>query len=251
VCRLLGYVAPSPKTLRQVLGGGYADFVQLAAERHGDGWGVAWPDGDGVAVRKEPRSAAEAAAFADTAETLATGAALVHLRWATLDLGVSLVNTHPFGDGQLAFAHNGSISEMPTLEALIGNSHARPAGDTDSERYWLTVQAAVERTGDPVRGLADAVLTLDRTCQFSSLNCLLLTPTELIAACWWRPEQRSPEVGPDYYDLAYHQEDTATVVASSGWHDAGWTPLPNGALLVLGRDGGQPRVEQVRSLAAA
>lgn len=252
MCRLLGFAATSPMTLRAVLDGRYEDFLRLASERHGDGWGVAWPDGDGVAIRKEPLSAADAAGFAEVAGTLATPLALVHLRWATLDLGVSLANTHPFGDGRLAFAHNGSISEMPPLEVLTGGAvDARAEGDTDSERYWLAVRAAVERTGDPVQALAETLLTLDRTCDFTSLNCLLLTPTSLVAACWSRPERRSPEVGPDYYDLAYDIRGGATVVASSGWHDSGWVPVPNGSLLVADRSGGTPRLASARSLAAA
>ena len=252
MCRLLGYVSRPPSTLRQVLGAGYDDFVRLASDRHGDGWGVAFPEGDGIAIRKEATSAATSGTFAELAGALEAETALVHLRWATLDLGVSLANTHPFGDGRVAFAHNGSISEMPPLEVLTaGAAGPAPVGDTDSERYWLAVGSAIAREGDDVRGLAAAVLALDRSCRYTSLNCLLLTPTRLVAVCWFDPEWIAPGLGVDYYDLGYTTAAGATVVASSGWHDPGWEPVPNGSLLVADRAGGPPRVEALRDLVAA
>ncbi len=247
MCRFLGFVSQPPTTLRRALGERYGDFVRLAAERHGDGWGIAWPEGEGVAFRKRPRSAADDDGFAQLSDSLVTDAALVHLRWATLDLGVSYSNTHPFGDGRLAFAHNGSITAMPSLDAL-GAGDCQPDGETDSEIFWLVVRAAIARTGDPALGLAEALLALDQTCQFTSLNCLLLSPSSLVAACWHRPQDRPREVGPDYYDLAYQEREGVAVVASSGWHGPGWSPVPNGSLLVADRAGGPPRVEEVREM---
>lgn len=252
MCRLLGYVSRPPSTLKGVLGAGYGDFLRLAADRHGDGWGYARPDGPGVEVRKEARSAAGSETFGELAGSVATDAALVHLRWATLDLGVSLANTHPFGDGRVAFAHNGSITGMPPLEVLTGDPNGpAPAGDTDSERYWLAVRSAIAREGDDVAGLAAAVLTVARNCRYTSLNCMLLTPTRLVAVCWFGPERIAPDLGSDYYDLAHTTTAGATVVASSGWHEPGWDPVPNGSLIVVERSGGPPLVEAVRDLVAA
>jgi predicted glutamine amidotransferase len=250
VCRLLGYVSQSPSTLRGVLGAGYGDFVRLAAERHGDGWGHARSDASGVEIRKEARSAAESETFEELAGTLEADSALVHLRWATLDLGVSLANTHPFGDGRVAFAHNGSITDMPALETLTGDpTGPTPAGDTDSERYWLTVRSAIAREGDDVAGLAAAVIAVERSCHYTSLNCMLLTPTRLVAVCWYGPERIAADLGADYYDLAHTTTGGATVVASSGWHGPGWDPVPNGSLVVVDRFGGRPRIEAVHDLA--
>ncbi|MHB1928503.1 MAG: class II glutamine amidotransferase [Acidimicrobiales bacterium] len=249
MCRLLGYVARPAATLRDALGGDYEAFVGLARDRHGDGWGMAFPAGDGVAVEKEPVGAHDSPAFATAAATRRAEALLVHLRWATMSLPVSAANTHPFGGGRLAFAHNGSIYEMPPLGILTGGSQPLPAGQTDSEQYWLAVQAATERTGNPVRGLAEAVLTVDRTCIYSSLNCLLLTPDILVAVSWFDPDRIAEGLGDDYYDLAFHREGRTTVVASSGWPRPDWTPLPNGSLLVLPRDGSEPRVEDIRAVA--
>jgi hypothetical protein len=43
-------------------------------------------------------------------------AGLVHLRWATGGLPVVPENTHPFTDGDYAFAHNGNIKPIARLE---------------------------------------------------------------------------------------------------------------------------------------
>lgn len=250
MCRLLGFVAQPPTTLRAVLDSEYDAFLQLARDLHGDGWGMAWPSADGVAMAKQPVGAHDSPEYADLAGSRATDALLVHLRWATLDLGVSEANTHPFGDGRMAFAHNGSIYDMPPVEELAGRSSPAPLGDTDSERYWLTVRAASERAGDPVRGLAEAVLAVARVCTYSSLNALLLTPDALLAVCWYEPSRIADGFGEDYYELAYDVRADRTVVASSGWPRPGWEPLPNHSLLVLPRDGGVPRVHQVEEAAA-
>ncbi len=252
MCRLLGFVAHPEATLVEVLGGDYDAFVGLARDRHGDGWGMAWPQDGGVATEKRPVGAHGSTAFASAAATRRTGALLVHLRWATMDLAVSSANTHPWGDGHLAFAHNGSIYEMPPLEVLTGGPPpVAPAGDTDSERYWLAVRAASQRCGDPVRGLAEAVATVARTCTYSSLNCLLLTPEALVAVSWFDPSRIADGLGDDYYDLTFRRSERVTVVASSGWQRPGWTPVPNGSMLVAPRDGGEPRVEDLRSSAGA
>ena len=38
-----------------------------------------------------------------------------------------------------------------------------------------------------------------------------------------------------YFDLAYSVTDSAVVVASSGWPQPGWTPLPSRHVLVTDR----------------
>ena len=57
--------------------------------------------------------------FADWSRATRSDLGLVHLRRATLGLPVRAENTHPFTDGRLAFAHNGSISPPPALDVLL------------------------------------------------------------------------------------------------------------------------------------
>src|SRR5918995_506919 len=116
MCRLLGTVSTTPVTLDDVLGDERGEFLALAAV-HGDGWGHAWGAPGGLEVRKSPDSALSSEEFAELAATQPAEAALTHLRWATLGLAVGPVNTHPFTDGRVAFAHNGSVKPPAALDA--------------------------------------------------------------------------------------------------------------------------------------
>ena len=72
-----------------------------------------------------------------------------------------------------------------------------------------------------------------RTKDFTSLNCLLMTPDTLFAASRFNPGAEDDE-GEDYFHLRYRVTDDAVVVASSGW-GSGWQVLENGTLLMVDR----------------
>jgi predicted glutamine amidotransferase len=221
--------------LTDLLGpGDLADFTELSA-KHGDGWGVARSTRRGVRVRKRPDSARTSAEFARWAGRRRADLGLAHLRWATLGLGVGPDNTHPFTDGRVAFAHNGSIRPPAALDALLSDrSQRRRQGTTDSERYFLAVAQRLRDGAAPeeaLRGCADEIAA---TAGFTSLNCLLLTPETLYALCRYDPAGRWEDDDPSYYDLRYRVSSDAVVVASSGW-GSDWRELANGDLLVVRR----------------
>ncbi|GAA4560901.1 class II glutamine amidotransferase [Planotetraspora kaengkrachanensis] len=247
MCRLLGYVTRTPTTLAQLLGEAELhEFTELSC-KHGDGWGFAWATADGVEVRKSPDAARESQAFARHAHEHTTDLGLVHLRWATLGLSVVQENTHPFTDGTIAFAHNGSIRPPSSLDALIpADLQARRLGTTDSERYFLATLAGAE-DADPAEALADTVDRIAYSLQFSGLNALIATPEQLIAVCRYDPVAQAMEDEPDYYQLRYRVTREGVVISSSGW-GAGWRSLENGELLTVQR--GTLDVS-VRSLAEA
>jgi predicted glutamine amidotransferase len=234
MCRLLGWATRVPTTLSELLGGDLADFAALSA-KHGDGWGIARGTRRGVAVRKKPDAARTSLRFAREAGRRHSDLGLAHLRWATLGLGVDRDNTHPFTDGRVAFAHNGSIKPPAALDALLTDrSQRRRKGTTDSERYFLAVAQHL-RDGaapeDALRGCADDIAAV---AEFTSLNCLLLTQEKLYAFCRFDPAGRWEDDDPDYYRLRYRVSPGAVVVGSSGW-GSDWRELANGDLLVVGR----------------
>ena len=235
MCRLLGYVTRTPTTLAGLLGeADLFEFTELSC-KHGDGWGFAWPTDAGVEVVKEPDAARTSDAFARHAHTHAADLALVHLRWATLGLGIAPENTHPFTDGAIAFAHNGSIRPPSSLDTLIpGELQRLRKGDTDSEGYFLATLAEARRT-NPADGLAATIGRITASQELSSLNAVIATPNELIAVCYYDPVAEEKEDEPDYYHLRYRVTPSAVVVSSSGW-GAGWTSLENGEILIVQRD---------------
>jgi predicted glutamine amidotransferase len=170
---------------------------------------------------------------------------LVHLRRATLGLPVRAENTHPFTDGRLAFAHNGSISPPPALDSLLSATAQRlRSGDTDSERYFLAVLTRLEAGATPAEALRGAVAGIAATASFTSLNCLLMTPDELYAVCFFDPDGVQADEAPDYYDLGFRTTADAVVVSSSGWGQ-GWQELGNGELLVVRRGSLEVTVESL------
>lgn len=245
MCRLLGSVSRVPVTIDQVLGDERGAFLELAAV-HGDGWGHAWLDGTALEVRKSPDSARKSAELAALAASTPSEAWVTHLRWATMGLPVQPDNTHPFSDGTVAFAHNGSIDPPAALDDLIAPElAAHRKGDTDSERFFLALLSRMSHS-DPAQALVDTVgAIMSSAAKAKSMNCMLLTPEALYAVCSYDPLS---DEDPDYYPLLYRTVGERVVVASTGWTDsAGWQTLSNGQLLVIDRTTLQTRIIPVGS----
>jgi predicted glutamine amidotransferase len=232
MCRLLGWAARTPVTLADLLGDDLEAFTALS-RKHGDGWGFAWRTGRGIDLQRSPDAAWDSLDYSRAAHRRATDLGMVHLRWATLGLPVRPANTHPFAEDEIAFAHNGSIRPPESLDELLSPEQAAAMrGTTDSERYFRAVlTAAAERPLE--QALAQVVDRVATTKTITSLNCLLMTPDTLYAACRFDPGTEGEE-GEDYFHLRYRVTDDAVVVASTGW-GAGWQVLPNGSLLVVDR----------------
>ena len=234
MCRLLGYVARTPTTLAGLLGDTELDEFTELSVKHRDGWGFAWATHDGVEVVKSPDAARDSPLFARVAHEQAADLGLLHLRWATLGLNVVPENTHPFTDGTIAFAHNGSIKPPESLDPLVpADLLAQLHGTTDSERYFLAA-LGLARQSNPAEALAETVSRIAATLRFGSLNAMIATPTELVVACRFDPEAEAREAEPDYYHLGYRVTDDAVIVSSSGW-GAGWQTLENGHMLTIQR----------------
>jgi predicted glutamine amidotransferase len=235
MCRLLGWATRAPTTLTELLGAGVLAEVTELSTKHGDGWGVARSTRRRVAVRKQPDAARTSTEFTRWAGRRRTDLGLAHLRWATLGLGVDRDNTHPFTNGRVAFAHNGSIRPPAGLDRLLSErSQRRRHGTTDSERYFLAVAQLLRDGATPEDALRTTADEIAATMDFTSLNCLLLTPEKLYALCRYDAAGRWEDDDPDYYDLRYRVTPGAVVVASSGWGED-WRELANGDLLVVGR----------------
>ena len=242
MCRLLGYVSHPPTTLSRLLGDDLAPFTELSL-KHGDGWGVATPSASGVTVRTSTEAARRSTEFDEVAHGVVTEAAVVHLRWATLGLATTRDNTHPFTDGTIAFAHNGSIAPPAALDDLIAaDLRPRRRGDTDSERYFLVLLTQLREHPDTRDALAATVAQVGQVAH-SSLNAMVLTPDFLHVVCSYTLEAEADAEEDGYYRMSYTvREGTgdggqSVVVSSSGWGSAG-TELPNGTMLSVRRDTG-------------
>jgi predicted glutamine amidotransferase len=250
MCRLLGWAGREPTTLEGLLGpDDLADFTGLSAH-HADGWGVARSTGHGVRVRKRPDTARASGTFDRWARRRRADLGIAHLRRATMGLSIGPANTHPFTDGRVAFAHNGSIAPPAALDGmLIPRTADRRRGTTDSERYFLAVSERLDAGATPEEALRATADAIAATASFTSLNCLLLTPDALYAFCRVNPHGPIADDDPEYYTLRYRVTPDSVVVASSGW-GAGWQDMADGDLLVVRRRSLEFSVEAAAGMAA-
>jgi predicted glutamine amidotransferase len=234
MCRLLGWATARPAALDDLLGAVDLSAFTGLSRRHADGWGVAQATRRGVAVRKQTGAAADSPAFGRLIQGRRADLGLAHLRRATVG-AVTRDNTHPFSDGRVAFAHNGSVLTPAAIDGLLRPDVRRLVrGTTDSERYFLAVLERLRDGVAPEHALRTAADDIATVSGFTSLNCLLLTPQALYAHRRVDPAGPVEDDDPDYYALRYRMSDGAVVVASSGW-GTGWSELGEGDVLVVRR----------------
>lgn len=217
MCRMIGVVGRVAARFNGLIGDDLDAFTSLSRE-HADGWGIAaWRHGS-LDLQKEPQAAYLSPSFSHAVDTVATDAAILHIRMANPGSPLILANTHPFHAPSLAFVHNGHFEPASALDDLLDPGLvAQAGGDTDSERFFLLVQQLM-RDYRPAVAMARAAAAIRQRASFSGLNCMLLTPTALLAYSEEDPGSGvSLRRGPEYFPLKYLVEPDRVVIASSGW----------------------------------
>jgi hypothetical protein len=76
---------------------------------------------------------------------------------------------------------------------------------------------------------------------------MILTETELVIVCQHKPENRSPELQPDYYDLFWQSIEGVTSAWSSGVrpNPNNFNELKNGSLLRINRNTGDVTTHEI------
>lgn len=234
MCRLLAYAATSETTFAEIVGEGFENFVALSDE-HKHGWGISSIDkSGGVSRTVDLERALASSVFVDAKDQVADSG-LLHLRLASKGLTVDIKNNHPFVDGTYSFMHNGTIRPMEAVEKFIDPEFAnRAQSSTDSERYFYVILSEIKKHG-LLDGLRSAVTKISDNCDFSSINCMLLTPDFLIAACEYNEGDQSEWTVDSHYELRYRRDDSGVVISSTGWGHDDWTVLANHQVLVVDR----------------
>lgn len=107
-----------------------------------DGWGVAFYQGEDVALFREPLAAGDSplVRYLET-QGPSTQLAISHIRHATRG-AVSFSNTQPFvrelGGRTHVFAHNGDLPGIESCKTLAPGAY-RPVGQTDSEHAFCAL----------------------------------------------------------------------------------------------------------------
>lgn len=236
MCRLLGYVANEERTFADVIGDGFQNFVELSKE-HKHGWGISANSAESrqTTLVRDLTLAAESEKFQESANNLKSDGALLHFRLASKGLTVDLSNNHPFIYGDYSFMHNGTIKAMDSIEKFIDPRYlSEITSTTDSERYFFAVLTAIDELG-LVEGIRKAVKAISTNCDFTSINCMLLTPEHMIAVCEFNEGDSSEWTVDSHYELRYSAEGDVIKVASTGWGKDHWSRLSNHSILLINR----------------
>lgn len=251
MCRLLGIRANGAVDLQFSLVGAPRSFSALS-EENPHGWGMGWYEHGEPHLYKEPSPAADSEAFHNQAVYQESDLFICHVRFASVG-AVSRENSHPFRFGNWLFAHNGSLSREPLLEALEERYQAHIEGQTDSEVYFYWLLQHIDQEKDVVRGIQAALLGV-RDCSYSGLNFLLSDGETLYAyrdaAFNWKYyslyflERNPREHGPERFS----SRETAALIQSKALRgekavlvcsekltdeDEEWREIPLGSLLIV------------------
>lgn len=240
MCRMLGAVGPLGEaaallaTFRQQAAAGTT--LPDHARGHRDGWGIARAAGDGL-VRHAGRSTLDASedpeyplAAARVAEP-GRGVAMVHVRAASAG-AVSLENTHPFIEGNLAFCHNGTVHGIAE------------DGESDSRAYFARILQAVRDGASPREAFLSTARGLEaEPARFSSLTALLTDGRTLwgVRKVGQDPaECADAACAADYYTLGVARVGALAVVAQEREFlplGTAWDAVPDGGFVEVRRDG--------------
>ena len=231
----MGYVSNAEHTVSEMAGSDFAQFSALSA-KHGDGWGIASIDNSNQThLIVEPSRAKDSEKFAEITKSLKSDGALLHLRWATLGLGINEGNTHPFSYKDISFIHNGGVMPPSSLDPFVASEFkSQMRGDTDSEKYFFNIVTQTEKLG-LIDGVLTAVRNIKNNLTYSSINAMLLTPEKYVVVCEHNNEKIPEGEGSDYYELYYRKDEMGILVSSTGWNQTGWTLIPNHSVVVIDR----------------
>ena len=230
MCRLLAFTSLERKSFYDVVGADFDKFVALSAE-HKDGWGMAH-DGN---ILKDLKPAVESPELNQSASTVMTDGALLHLRLASKGITINIDNNHPFTHGTTTFMHNGTIRPGNTAEQFIDEKYKGfIQGTTDSERYFYAVLSAIDKHG-LVEGVRTTVNSIRAIADYTALNIMVQTPETLIAVCEFNDANKSEWSSEDHYELRFTKRGHDIVVASTGWGNGDWNHLDNHQMLIVDR----------------
>ena len=158
------------------------DNLSEQSRHNPDGTGIGvFEDGTAV-VDKQPIAAWEDKDFAVEAHELRGTTFVAHVRYASTGAHTE-ANTHPFLQDGRIFAHNGVVGGLATIDARLAELGATDLvrGQTDSERVFALITAAIRPHGDVERGLVEAMRWVADNVEVFAANILLATATDLWA----------------------------------------------------------------------
>lgn len=248
MCRLLAVSTRDDRPLAEAYSEQFEAFTSQSC-LHTDGWGLAWYENGHLSTGRDIDEAHASGLYRDLTTHRARGPImLAHLRKASEGLATEIANTHPFTDGDIAFAHNGEFDLSDALRrAVLDRGGRTPFGTTDTELFFsLLTRGAADADLTDASPLADWARAVQQAARDitglvlahgtrppESLNCVLTTPRGFVAYTQWDPEQSKPPKKYGDYHLDFRAEAERVVVVSSGVDTSGYERLEQGEALAV------------------
>jgi len=182
MCRLFGLSGGSQRIRATFWLLKAPDSLAAQSRREPDGTGLGTFDADVTPrVDKAPIAAYQDQQFAQEAKERVSSTFIAHIRYASTG-GLRPENTHPFQQRGRLFAHNGVITDLPRLEAELGDYLPLVQGETDSERFFaLITRHTDDHGGNITAGITNAARWIAANLPIYAINLILTTPDELFA----------------------------------------------------------------------
>lgn len=255
MCRLLGFISPTPTTAADLVGVDECRQWQSMGTVHDDGWGTAWINigAEAVARFRTPTEGADDPRLTRALDADASEGRICHLRMATTGLADLEENTHPFLADGIAMAHNGSVHPIERLREYVSLGEIDEIGGTTDSAIIFALVLRRLRQGEPLlEAVVATVRMLRADFDHPGINLLFLTVEEMIVAHATAgtqvPYLQGP-LPPDHHDHYYRMSwqrlpDNAMIVSSSGLEHRGWSLIEQNTITRLTvADGAETIVE--------
>ena len=212
MCRLLGYISPTPVSAADLIGTDDCRQWQNLGRLHDDGWGTAWirPETDsaesarpqgttsgtfdmGPEVQdtvsrggrleryRTPYEGADDSHLTEVLTSRPTVSRITHLRMATNGAVGLTENSHPFLADNIALAHNGSIHPIERLrEYATAAEVERIGGTTDTAIIFALILRRVAEGESLFDATIATVRMLRADFDHPGINLLVLSAEEMI-----------------------------------------------------------------------
>lgn len=240
MCRLLGYVSPTPVSAADLIGADECRQWQDLGLLHADGWGTAWISEQTTAIKRfrTPDEGADDPRLTAVLDREPAVGRITHLRMATTGMAELAENTHPFLARGIALAHNGSVHPVERLREFVTPAElAEVGGTTDTAIVFALILRRISQGEGLLNATVATVRMLREVFDHPGMNLLLLTSQEMIVVHATEgtaiPYEhfdtshlggRLPLDHEDhYYRMSWQRFSTgATIVSSSGLDHKGW-----------------------------
>lgn len=228
MCRLFALVAERSRSpeLPDLM----RHFRELSRQ-HPDGWGFGWFFDGRPQVEKSPAAAFDDPRFMTTCMSADSNIVMAHIRTSG-GTPLTPANTHPFFYGPYIFEHDGS-AHMDFRELMLNEYVGRIQGQTDSEQLFYWVLYNIDRRGDTVQGIREAVKPINEGLEASAFSFILSDGQAVYS-------YRSASCSQDRHSILYRvREETdkypgrSVIVSSQRLGRGEWCPLGNGRMLVV------------------